>query len=126
METKQTNAKVSEKSNLIAQLNTMNKSANVSRTIKDKYIYPVEFATLKSTDKEKKSYRKKIQKTILFYLQEKNVNTENKTEFEKFLKTFVSNFVSLEKSEINDLYSFHDEKEKEQSKKVLSTYQNLK
>ena len=118
--------KVEAKKDLLKLLNEKNKSANVSKSISNKYLYPESMQDKKSTDKEKKSYRRKIQKTILYYLSLDKTTKESKKEFNEFCQTFISGFKNLNVVEITDLYSFHNEKEKETANKVLNSYKQIK
>lgn len=114
------------KVDLLSALNQMNKSANVSKSIKNKYVYPEELKELKSTDKIKKSYRRKIQKTLLFYLSIENPTKENKIEFNTFCNMFINSFKSVDEISIDELYSFHEAKQKETANKTLNLYKQLK
>ena len=119
---KQTENKI----DLMSKLNQMNLSASVSHAIKNKYVYPNDLKELKSTDKQKKSYRRKIQKTLLVYLSLEKPNKEEKEAFEIFCKTFITNFKSLKECNIDNIYSFHNTKEKENAIKILNLYNTVK
>lgn len=131
METKETKKKETTKKevvkvDLLSALNQMNKSANVSKSIKNKYIYPDELKELKSTDKIKKSYRRKIQKTILFWLSVENPTQKDKEDFNSFCAMFINSFKSVDEISIDNLYSFHEAKQKEVANKTLNLYKQLK
>lgn len=115
-----------KKSDLISKLNTFNTNLSVSRAIKNKYIYPDDLKELKSTDKRKKSYRRQLQKNILYFLSIVAPTKEQKDFFNDFCKTFIMNFESLNKIEIDSIYSFHNEKEKQEAIKILTLYKQVK
>ncbi|MFX0011350.1 MAG: hypothetical protein ACFE9R_13625 [Candidatus Hermodarchaeota archaeon] len=125
METK-TEIKKETKTDLVKKLNQFNSSLIVSRAIKNKYVYPDDMKDLKSTDKQKKSYRRQLQRNILNFLSIENPTKEQKNSFADFCKLFIINFNSLDKIEIDNLYSFHDEKEKNKANEILKKYKQIK
>lgn len=115
-----------KKDDLISKLNTFNTNLSVSRAIKNKYIYPDELKELKSTDKNKKSYRRQLQKNILHFLSIDKPTKEQKDSFNEFCKLFITNFSSIKEIAIDSIYSFHNQKEKEQATKILNLYKAIK
>lgn len=111
---------------LRVKLEEMNKKRVVSKAIKNKYVYPSDLQELKSTDKQKRTYRKNIQKTILSFLESENITINDKKEFNEYLKIFVKNFTSLDSANIEDIYSFHNELEKNKANTVLNKFKSVK
>ena len=87
-----------------------------------------DYEGLKSTSKEKKSYRHAIQKNILSYLSISEPTKDDKERFNSLCKAFINGFNSIDKCTIESVYSFAESnaKEKENAKNILIKYKAIK
>lgn len=112
----------------LEQTNKDNAVYKTARAKGNKYNYPKELQDLKSKDKRKSSFRHSIQKNLLTFLSIDNPTKENLNSFQNFINTFFISPVKIKDcKDINEIYSFKDEnqKEKESCLLILNKYKVL-
>lgn len=113
---------------LLNQTNQKNAIHKIARKKGNKYQYPDELKELKSTDKNKKRFRKQLQNNLLTFLSIDNPTKENLNDFQNFINAFFINAINIKNcNDVTQIYSFDEsnKKEIENATLILNKYKKL-